>query len=668
MKKTITTATLFLMGLVMMTGCNEQDSAAETDKESAEATETVAEKTKEAVETTKKVVSETAAVANEAFSKPVNAAADKTVEATEAVAETTKKVTETPVKETVEKAKEKAVEAVSVAEKAVEKTVEAAADKTKEAAAEVKEAVGKVDEDVEAAAPAKEEATDEKPAEAEPQAANTAEKSTEWPQWGGDGSNNMTTTTTNLPSDFTAGEIDGEGHVTGAKHAVWVVKLGSQAYGTPTIKDGRVFVGTNNEEPRIDGVKGDRGIVMCFDEKNGELLWQFAVPKLGAGKVSDWEFLGICSSVLVDGKHGYVVTNRGEIICLDVYGMTDGNDGPFKDEPKYATGGLEKLNEVDPVELGDKEGDIVWGYDMRSELGAFPHNITSSSVAMAGGKIFASTSNGVDWSHINIPAPSSPALIALNKETGELEGEEASGISERVMHCNWSSPAAGMINGKETVVFGAGDGWTYGYDANSFEEDEDGFKLMKELWKVDCCPKEYRFNDAGEPIKYATYPGPSEIISSPVIYEGKVYSAIGQDPEHGEGVGCITCIDPSKGTEEDAVVWQFKEIGRTISTPSIADGLLYIADYSGRLFCLDAETGELQWEHDTFSHIWGSTLVADGKVFLGNEDGELTILKHGREKEEINTISYPAPIYSTCVVANGVLHVMTQTHLYAYKL
>lgn len=496
----------------------------------------------------------------------------------------------------------------------------------------------------------------------------TAEKASgEWPQWGRDGSNNMYSPATGIPLDITAGEMDSDGNVSGAKHSKWVVKLGSQAYGTPTIQGGRIFVGTNNEEPRIDSIKGDRGIVMCFDEQSGELQWQFAVPKLGAGKVSDWEFLGICSSVLVDGKHGYVVTNRGEIICLDIYGMKDGNDGPFKDEAKYATGGLEKLDGAEPVEITDLDADIVWGYDMRSELGAFPHNITSSSVVLSGDYVFCSTSNGVDWSHINIPAPNAPSLIALNKNTGELAGEEYSGISERVMHCNWSSPAAGTLNGKETVVFGAGDGWTYGFDANEFEEDEDGFKLMKELWKVDCCPKEYRFDDTGEPIKYATYPGPSEIISSPVIANGKVYAAIGQDPEHGEGVGCITCIDPSKGNGEDAIVWQFKEVGRTISTPSVADGLVYLADYSGRLYCLDAETGEKYWEHDTFSHIWGSTLVVDGKVYLGNEDGELVILKHGKEKEELDTISYPAPIYSTCVVANGTLYVMTQTHLYAYE-
>ena len=494
----------------------------------------------------------------------------------------------------------------------------------------------------------------------------------EWPQWGRDGSNNMMSPAKGLPTDFSSGEFNDEGKAEGAKHLKWVAEMGSQAYGTATIKDGRVYVGTNNEEPRLENVTGDKGVIMCFDEKSGELLWQFSVPKLEAGKVSDWEFLGVCSSFTVDGKYGYVITNRGEVICLDVYGMSDGNDGPFEDEAKYANGGLEKLAEAEPAELSDKTADIVWGYDMRSELGVFPHNITSSSVVITDKYVYASTSNGVDWSHINIPAPYNPCLVALDKETGELVAEEASGIGERIMHCNWSSPAyAEDLAGTPTVVFGAGDGFTYGFHASEFVEEEDGgetYNLLKELWKVDCCPQEYRVDESGEPIKYATYPGPSEIISSPVIYNNKVYAAIGQDPEHGEGVGAVTCIDPSKGTGQDAIVWQFKEVGRTISTPSVVDGLVYIADYSGRLFCLDAETGEKYWEHDTLSHIWGSTLVVDGKVLLGNEDGELVILKAGKEYEELTIVGYPAPIYATPVVANGTLYVMTQTHLYAYEL
>lgn len=490
----------------------------------------------------------------------------------------------------------------------------------------------------------------------------------EWPRWGRDDTNNMMSPAKNIPADFEPGEMNDKEEVDPAtgKHLKWVVKLGSHAYGTPTVYQGRVLVGTNNEVPRDPKSTGDRGITMAFDEATGKFLWQLSVPKMEAGKVSDWEYLGICSSATQEGKYAYVVTNRCEVLCLDLYGMEDGNDGPFQDEAKYIKGGLDGLDKVEAVEIGKTDADIVWGYDMRTELGVFPHNITSSSIVIVGDKLFVSTSNGVDWSHLNIPAPQAPSMIALDKNTGELLGEESSGISKATLHCNWSSPGYAEIAGVKTVVFGGGDGLCYGFGLDT-ERDSEGFDILKELWKVDCCPKEYRFDEKGEPIKYATYPGPSEIISSPVVYDNKVYVAIGQDPEHGEGVGCITCIDPAKGTGDAAIVWQFKEIGRSISTPSVVDGLVYISDYAGKIFCLDAATGEKYWEHDTLSHIWGSTFVVDGKVMVGNEDGELVILATGKEKKEITTIEFPTPIFATPLVANGVLYVMTETHLYAFQ-
>ncbi|MCB1237445.1 MAG: PQQ-binding-like beta-propeller repeat protein [Verrucomicrobiae bacterium] len=493
----------------------------------------------------------------------------------------------------------------------------------------------------------------------------------DWPRWGGNRTNNMISGAKGIPLDLTAGEKDGDGKVTGAERARWVALLGSQSYGTPTIHKGRVLVGTNNDSPRIESIEGDRGILYCLDEKTGELQWQFTVPKLPEGQPLDYEFVGICSSALIDDERAYIVTNRCEIVCLDLDGQGDGNDGPFQDEGKYLAGGLSNLATAEPLEVGPKDADIVWGYDMRNELGVLPHNITSSSVVMAGGKIFATTSNGVDFSHINTPEPEAPCLIALNKDTGELLGEEASGISKRLFHCNWSSPGAAVLNGKETVVFGAGDGYCYGFDANEFDVEEDGgqkFHLMKELWKVNCCPNSYRFDEKGEPIKYATYPGPSEIVASPVIYDDKVYVTIGQDPEDGDGVGCLTCFDPAKGNGDDAIVWQFKEISRSVSTPSVVDGLVYAADFAGIVYCLDAATGELYWQHDSLSHIWSSTMVADGKVLVGNEDGELIILKAGKEHEELATIEFPDSIYSTAILANDTLYIQTMSHLYAFDL
>ena len=67
---------------------------------------------------------------------------------------------------------------------------------------------------------------------------------------------------------------------------------------------------------------------------------------------------------------------------------------------------------------------------MTDECGVFPHNITCCSVMIVGDVIWTSTSNGVDYGHVETPAPFAPCLILVNKATGELVGEEASGLSQ----------------------------------------------------------------------------------------------------------------------------------------------------------------------------------------------------------------------------------------------
>jgi len=212
------------------------------------------------------------------------------------------------------------------------------------------------------------------------------------------------------------------------------------------------------------------------------------------------------------------------------------------------------------------------------------------------------------------------------------------------------------------VIFGAGDGFCYAFSTET-KKDEEGFDVLRKIWSVDCNPPEYRKDMNGKPIKYATFDGPSEIISTPVVHEGKAYVAIGQDPEHGEGVGMLTCIDVATGK----VDWVNKSIERTISTPSVADGIVYIADYRGRVHALETSTGKTIWVFDTKSHIWSSTLVADGKVYIPNEDGEVIILAAGREMKELGRVEFSAPVYGAPVAANGVLYIGSQTHVHAFK-
>jgi outer membrane protein assembly factor BamB len=443
----------------------------------------------------------------------------------------------------------------------------------------------------------------------------------DWPMWGGTPDRNMVSKMKGLPTTW---------NVEKKTNVKWVASIGSQSYGNPTVSGGKVFVGTNNEGLRDPKQPNDRGVVMCFDEKTGDFLWQITHEKLSAGRVNDWPFQGVASSPAVEGDRAYYVSNRAELVCIDTEGFRDGeNDGPVKDE-KFS---------------GKFDGDVVWKYDMIEEVGAHPHNLANSSPVIYDDLIFVSTSNGQDESHVNIPSPKAPSMIAINKKDGKLVWE-VNNVGDKILHGQWSSPSVGKIGDVLQVVIGEGDGWVRGYEALT----------GKKLWEFDTNPKD------------SVWPKTrNEIIATAVIYDNKVYIANGQDPEHGEGIGHAYCIDPTKRGDitKTGLVWHFDKIRRSISTPAVVDGLVYYPDFSGFLHVLDAKTGQEVWQHDMFAAIWGSPMVVDGKVYLGDEDGDIVIMQASREKKLIAEINMGSSVYSSPVPANGALIIMNRNQVFS---
>jgi outer membrane protein assembly factor BamB len=445
----------------------------------------------------------------------------------------------------------------------------------------------------------------------------------DWPMWGGTPDRNMVSNMKGLPADW---------DIKTKKNVKWVARLGSQSYGNPVVAGGMVFVGTNNELLRDPKQPGDRGVLMAFRESDGEFLWQHTHVKLESGRANDWPYQGVASSPLVEKDRLYYVSNRGVVYCLDINGFRDNkNDGVVQNETLK----------------GQFDADVIWSYDMMEQVGSYPHNMSNSSPVIWGDLLFVSTSNGQDESHVNVPSPRAPAIIAIKKESGELAWEDNS-VEDRILHGQWSTPAVGTIGGVVQVVSAQGDGWVRGYDISG-----------KKLWEFDTNPKN------------AVWPRTrNELIGTPVIFENRVYIANGQDPEHGEGVGHFYAIDATKRGDitESGRIWHYDKIRRSISTAAIADGLVYIADFSGFRHCLDAKTGQPYWTYDTFAAVWGSPLVADGKVYLGDEDGDVVIMQHGKEKKVLAEINMGSAVYATPVPAHGTLFLNNRNELFALAI
>jgi len=445
--------------------------------------------------------------------------------------------------------------------------------------------------------------------------------SADWPMWGGTPSRNMVSPLTGMPTKW---------DVKTGQNVKWMAALGSQSYGNPVVSGGVVLVGTNNEAVRDPKQGGDRGVLMAFRESDGEFLWQATFEKLASGRANDWPFQGIASSPLIVGEVAYFVTNRAQIIAADIRGFQDNeNDGTIKDE---------KLT-------GKNDPDYIWIFDMMEEVGAFPHNLANCSPVAHGDLLVCGTSNGQDESHVNIPSPKAPSIIALNRTTGKLVWEDNS-VEDRILHGQWSAPSVGTIGGVMQVVHGQGDGWIRGYEAES----------GKKLWEFDTNPKD------------SVWPKTrNELISTPVIVDNVVYIQNGQDPEHGEGVGHAYAIDGTKRGDitKTGLIWHYDKVRRSISTAAVHEGIVYMADFSGFLHALDAKTGKPFWTHDMFAAVWSSPFIVDGKLYLGDEDGDVVVMQPGREAKVIAEMNMGSSVYSTVVPANGALFVMNRNQLWA---
>ena len=487
--------------------------------------------------------------------------------------------------------------------------------------------------------------------------AGVSARSGDWPQWCGTDGKNMVSPEKGLPETFSPGrKQSGEGTVdlASATNVKWGVKVGTGFYSTPTIVGGKIYLG---------GLDGEDGIFVCFDEATGKRLWQWrAAPCQVPGKIDGFSIgfavipqqIGVCSSAVVENDRVYFVSNRCELVCLDAASVSETG------EPR-----------------------TVWKLDMREQLGVFPCDAANGSPLLIGDLLYVTTSNGVDRNTFSdaskekerkIPAPNAPNFIVVDKRDGRVVATDDAPILARMLHGQWSSASLGVVDDRKLVFYGGGDGILYAFEALS-QVPEKPAKL-KTVWSFDCIPNEYKQTGEYDWITHfclgdkrvkgtankhdGAFVGMSEIIATPVFLDNRIYVAIGRDPAHGRGRGALHCID-ARGQGDitsSGKIWAYQGLDRTISTVSVADGLVYISDVGGRLHCLDAATGRCFWIHDTNCETWGSTLVADGKVYMPTAKG-IWVLAAGNQLKVLSHISLGGRVYSSPVAANRTLYVAT---------
>jgi outer membrane protein assembly factor BamB/HEAT repeat protein len=436
-----------------------------------------------------------------------------------------------------------------------------------------------------------------------------------------------------LPTAVHAGNPPVDWDTATGRNIVWSVELGDETYGRPVVAGDVIYVGTDNTRQWNPDFQHEAGVLAAFRVSDGSLLWQDVAPRVERG-LREFLLPSTTSAPYVEGDRLYYVTAECQLRSLDTQGFRDEeNDGPYRNEA---------LKDI-------AASDIVWELDMCGRLGVFPHEATNSEVLPIGDLLVVATSNGQNEGHTRVPSPRAPSLIAVNKQTGDVAWRARS-TSEQVLHGQWSSPVAADVNGRMQVLFGGGDGWLRAYDAASGHE----------VWRFDGNPK-------GAP--FLPRPGifsRGAIIASPVFADGRVFIAMGQSPGHGNAPSLVHAISPNGQGDvtESRRLWTSRDVGRVVGTPIARDGLLYIGDLGGTIHCLDAATGALMWKHETNEEIWGSLRLAGDRLYVGNADGLMTVLRAGRQKQVLAQIEMDAPIYSAPAAVGDGLYLVTANRLY----
>ncbi|EEF59632.1 PQQ-binding-like beta-propeller repeat protein [Pedosphaera parvula] len=505
-------------------------------------------------------------------------------------------------------------------------------------------------------------------------------KAADQPQWGQAWSRNMVSQEKGLPDTFDP--------KTGA-NIKWKVPIGTETHSTPIVAGGRVYIGTNNEEPRDPNHKSDSGVLMCFEEKTGAFLWQLVVPKREEDIYHDWPKTGWASPVTVEGDRVYVVSNRGEVMCLDAKGMANGNDGPYKDEAVHMLPRRTNAPVGNSVpQPTQKDGDIIWLFDLTKEAGIWSHDGAHSSILIHGDYLYLNSGTGVDNTHKRIRTPDAPSLVVLNKKTGKLVARDNEHIAPDIFHCTWSSPSMGVVNGRDLLFFCAGNGIVFAFEtltsnrdnlnlfprwlnrnspAPAFKMSPNQVQKLKKVWQFDFDPTAPK-QDIHRYLSNRKE-GPSDFYGMPVFYENRLYVAGGGDLWWGKNEAWLKCIDATKSGDitTNGLIWSYPLQKHVLPTPAIKDGLIFIADCGRTFHCVDAITGKAYWTQEIKGEIWASPLVADGKVYLGTRSGEMWVFAASKEKKVLSTIEMGSPISGTATAANGVLFVATMKNLFAVQ-
>jgi outer membrane protein assembly factor BamB len=391
--------------------------------------------------------------------------------------------------------------------------------------------------------------------------------------------------------------------------------LWKQPYGgrsAPLVMAGKLYILQGTGEGLQEGEQ-----VVCFNEKTGEKLWEYKVNVFHTDVVSarlGW------TTLTADPATGYVYahTTGGDLLCLDT------------------------------------NGKLVWDHQLTEEYGRVTgYGGRIVSPIFDSGMVIMGMVNG-SWGD---QARGMNRFVAFDGKTGHVVWWTT--LGENMLGTYYSSPVIAVINGQRLLITGSADGGLHAIKVRT-----------------------------GEPVWNYTF-GKGVINGSPLVDGNMVYCSHGEENPEGNPIGRLICVDGSQVdpmTKKPKLVWDsFRKPYKAnknqplanrfgLASPALANGLIYVPDDTGELFCFRAKDGEMLWKYRYATEVRGAPLVADGKLYIFDVKGRMLILtlKGNTAPDPDETFEYkfrdPKGLLNetngTPIAVNGHVYFTTRTHLY----
>jgi outer membrane protein assembly factor BamB len=284
------------------------------------------------------------------------------------------------------------------------------------------------------------------------------------------------------------------------------------------------------------------------------------------------------------------------------------------------------------------DGKVLWDRSLPDEYGAVTtHGGRTVSPIIEGDKVILNALI-LAWGDLN---RTGNRYFAFDKKTGQTVW--ISSPQARHYDTNYSTPIVGTIDGTRALIVGGTDGVYHALKVNTGEK----------LWSMEVSKR--------------------AILNSALLKDNVAYITHGEENMDTTEMGMIAAVDATRSgvLAPDAFKWRTRGFLPSFASPVMDAERLYTVDNSAIVGAFDLKTGAKVWERSLGTLQKGSPVLADGKLYIGTENGKFYILRPSAtgvevlDEDVLGTAQAPEPIIASPIVSDGRVYVTSMEATYA---